>query len=324
MIFKRLQAIFHPGQYHGWGKTKRFFEGWYYKAVNYSEDKVFAFIPGISMNEKGEQQAFIQVLDGKKQMAEFHKFKVHEFRAEPGKFELKISDNFFTIDNIKINLPEIKGEFSFKGMVPWPSKWYSPGIMGPFTFIPFMECYHGVLSLDHTIEGQMIIHGEKIDFTNGRGYIEKDWGRSFPFAYIWMQTNHFSLPDVSLQVSVAKIPWLRSSFVGFIAGLWIKDRLFKFSTYNYSHLIKSFVNNEKVEIVMENRNYRLEILAKRNDATALASPILGLMEGRIFESMTSEVKVVLTDKINQTIIFQDSGRNASIEVAGAVKEIMVG
>ena len=32
----------------------------------------------------------------------------------------------------------------------WPVKVTSPGAMGPYAFVPFMECYHGVVSMDHT------------------------------------------------------------------------------------------------------------------------------------------------------------------------------
>ncbi|MCK7537696.1 MAG: tocopherol cyclase family protein [Marinilabiliales bacterium] len=35
------------------------------------------------------------------------------------------------------------------------------------------------------------------DFSGGRGYIEKDWGHSFPSAYVWMQSNHFQLARIS-------------------------------------------------------------------------------------------------------------------------------
>jgi len=324
MILKKLQALFHPDRYHGWGKSKRYFEGWYYKIINASEDKAFAIIPGIAMNEDGEQQAFIQVLDGKKLTAEYFKFEAAAFKIKPGKFELRLEDNLFTREKIQLNLPSFKGELKFENQVSWPNEWYSPGIMGPFAFVPFMECYHGILSMDHKIDGELLVKDEAIDFTGGRGYMEKDWGRSFPSAYFWMQTNHFSKPGISLKASVAKIPWLRSSFVGFIAGLWWEDQLIQFTTYNSSHLRKSFADSDIVELVMENPNYRLEILAFRKAATELASPILGFMDGRISESMTSEIAVKLIDKKTQEVVFTDTGRNAGLEVAGKINEIFVG
>jgi len=100
--------------------------------------------------------------------------------------------------------------------------------MGPYTFAPFMECNHGIVSMDHGISGSLVINGEEIDFTGGRGYIEKDWGHSFPSAYIWMQSNHFAANGISFKASVARIPWLTGNFTGFISGLMIDGRLYPF------------------------------------------------------------------------------------------------
>lgn len=177
--------------------------------------------------------------------------------------------------------------------------------------------------MDHSIGGNLLLDGEDIDFTGGRGYTEKDWGRSFPSAYVWMQSNHFSRPGVSLKVSVAKIPWIRKAFVGFIAGLWLDGRLIRFTTYNKSILRKSSVSAEMVELIIENPSYRLVIRAYREKATELASPIHGFMEGRIEESMTSTIDVELLDRKRKMIIFKDTGRNAGLEVAGNIQEIIL-
>jgi len=322
-MFKKIQALFNPEQYHGWGKTKRYFEGWYYKIIDASENKAFAFIPGIAMDENGDQQAFVQVLDGKNLSAEYHKFEAAKFIPTAGKFEVTVDQNFFSQKKIKLDLPSVKGELEFKNQVPWSSSWYSPGIMGPFSFVPFMQCYHGILSMDHSIEGKLTFENETVDFTNGRGYMEKDWGRSFPSGYIWMQSNHFSKSGISMKASVAKIPWMGTSFVGFIAGVWLENKLIEFTTYNFTKLRKSFADQDKVELVMENRKHKLEIYAKRQAATELASPISGFMDGRIEESMTAILEVKLTDKKNGKVLLQDSGRNAGLEVAGKIEDILV-
>lgn len=322
-MIKRLQALFHPEQFQGLGKSRRYFEGWYYKVINASEDKAFAFIPGIAMDKNGNQHSFIQVLNGKKLTSEYFKFDFDEFQSETGNFKIKIADNSFSSNHFQLNLPNIKGQLNFSQQVQWPNKWYSPGIMGPYSFVPFMECYHGILSMDHRITGKLTILDELIDFKGGRGYIEKDWGHSFPSGYIWMQTNHFSKQGISLKASVAKIPWLGSSFVGFIAGVRLYDRLFKFTTYNSTRLVKCFADLDKVELVLENKNYRLELLAHREAATMLASPISGFMHGRIEESMTAKVEVVLSDLKNNKILLHDTGRNAGLEVAGNVNEVFV-
>ncbi len=324
MLYQKIQSLFNPERYHGWGKSKRYFEGWYYKVITADEKHAMAFIPGIAMDNSGKKQAFVQVLDGKKLTASYHKFPANKFSSKSDSFATSIESNHFEIDMIELNLDNVKGKLRFDGQVPWPNQWYSPGIMGPFAFVPFMECYHGILSMDHSIEGCLEVGAEKIDFSGGRGYIEKDWGHSFPSAYVWMQTNHFSHPGISLKASVAKIPWMGSSFVGFIAGLYFENKLIQFTTYNQSDLLKSHIDSEKILIILQNRNYRLEIDVQRSDATELASPILGFMDGRISESMTSNVKTRLLNTKNGNVLFEDTGRNTGLEVAGYIPDILIG
>lgn len=322
-MFNKVHAFFNPEQYHGWGKRRNYFEGWYFKVISADERHAYAFIPGIAMDTAGNKHSFIQVLDGKKKTAVYHKFSATAFIPAPKKFHLTVENNLFSANSVSLDLPQINGHLQFSGNVGWPKPWYSPGIMGPFSFVPFMECYHGIVSMDHSISGSLHIGENEIDFTNGRGYMEKDWGHSFPSAYFWMQSNHFSEPGISLKCSVAKIPWVRSSFVGFIAGVWLRDRLIRFTTYNRTVLKKSFADERIVEIVLENKNYLLEILALRDTSTELASPIRGFMEGRIEESMTTILEVKLTDKKNKTVLLHDKGRNAGLEVAGNIKEILI-
>lgn len=320
---KQLKTLFHPERYHGWGRSKRYFEGWYYKIVSAGAQEAFAFIPGIAMDEQGKQHAFIQVLDGKAQTAEYFQFPAGAFTAAPGFFSVGVDGSKFTGMSMQLALKDYSGTLQFKNTVPWPNNWYSPGIMGPYTFVPFMECYHGIVSMDHELEGRLTIRGRTVDFSGGRGYIEKDWGHSFPSAYFWMQSNHFASPGISFQASVAKIPWLRSSFVGFIAGLYFNGKLFQFTTYNGTKLLGSLADKQQVELLMENKKFHLEIVAHRHFATELASPIAGFMTGRISESMTAELDITLIDKKSGKVLFCDTGRNASLEVAGKISEIFV-
>ncbi len=323
MSLNRLKALFNPEQYHGWGRNKKYFEGWYFKIVNQTGDRSFAIIPGIAMDEIGKKQSFIQLLDGQHKTSDYISFDESDFRPSKGKFEVSIKENFFSAESIRLSLPEVKGSLTFTQLEKWPNAWYSPGVMGPFAFTPKMECYHGIVSLKHTISGQLTWKGETVDFTGGRGYLEKDWGHSFPSAYVWIQCNHFQNSDASLIGTVAKIPWMRSSFVGFIAGLWYNDELIQFTTYNFSKLKKSKIDKEEVEVWYENKKFRLMILIQRDSGAELAAPIGGLMDARITETMTATVEAKLIDKKSNTILFHDFGTNAGLEVAGEIDEIQV-
>ena len=316
MITYKIHALWHPECYHGWGKSKRFFEGWYYKIVSENQMHALAIIPGIAMDENGQKQSFIQVLDGKNLNATYHKFEAKEFQPNPLKHALYIQNNFFSKSKLKLDLPHLKGELIFENITPWSNSFFSPGIMGPFSFVPFMECYHAILSMNHSIRGVLILNGKSLSFNKGKGYMEKDWGHSFPEGYIWMQSNHFTQKETSIKVSIAKIPWLKSAFIGHIAGLIINDKLIEFTTYNKSKLRACRVSKKEVQIEMENSRYRLQINAQREKATSLAAPLLGFMNGRIKESMDAKIHTVLIDKKTNQTVLNDTGLSAGIEVAG--------
>ena len=323
MLLPKLRALFNPEMYHGWGRQKNYFEGWYYKVVSENGKHAMAIIPGIAMDADGNRQAFIQILDGKDCSSEYHKFPISDFNANLQKFEVTIGKNRFSIDSLDLNLETIKGQLSFDRLQPWPSTWYSPGIMGPYSFVPFMECYHGVLSLDHDIKGSLFWRNQWVEFTGGRGYMEKDWGHSFPSAYVWMQSNHFQEKHISAKISVAKIPWLTGSFVGFIGGLWIKNQLIAFTTYNGSRLLSCSIHQDKVEITIKKGLLLLYVTANRPDATELASPIQGFMDGRIEESMTATLTIRLENTDSGEIVFEGEGVHSGIEVAGNISEIIL-
>lgn len=290
--------------------------------VNASETKAFAFIPGIAMKETGESHAFIQLLDGKEKRSEYFSFDAAKFIPSDKKFELSIENNYFSADGLRLDLPHVTGSLNFSGVVPWPNRWYSPGIMGPYTFVPFMECNHGIVSMDHSLSGSLTVNGEVIDFTGGRGYIEKDWGHSFPSAYIWMQSNHFSSPGISFKASIARIPWVTGSFTGFIAGLWLGDRLYRFTEYNRTRLNRLSVSNSTVELEFTNRSGIINISAPFDSTTSLASPVKGLMDGRIEESMTSIISLTLSESTSGQVIYSGEGRNASIEIYGDMQTLL--
>ena len=314
---RRLRALWHPDEYHGWGRTKRYFEGWYFKIVSRDERHAMAFIPGISMGEKGVAHSFVQVMYGSECRSAYHRFEATDFKPAERSFQVSVGNNHFSAEKMAIDLPGIRGAIRFQNIQPWPKMLGAPGIMGWYSFAPFMECNHGVVSLHHELEGELHIDGVSVDFSGGKGYIEKDWGRSFPRAYVWMQSNHFDTHDrASLLASVAHIPWLSGHFIGFISGFWLDGRLFKFATYTGARKTLR-INEQEVEISFQNAKTSLHILARQAPGTALVSPISGEMTGKISESLLATLQVELRE--NGKIIFEGTGRNAGLEVAGDVE-----
>jgi hypothetical protein len=296
---RRWRAVWNPDMYHGWGRHKRYFEGWYFKIVDAPEQNVFAIIPGISKSKDGGQHAFIQVLDGKHCQASYHQFEAAEFQPSTKDFHLQLGNNYFSAYHLSLDLPELKGSLTFQNRTPWPKMLGAPGIMGWYSFVPFMECYHGVVSLHHHLEGEMAVHGHPSDFTSGVGYVEKDWGISFPRSWIWLQSNHFGTKGkMCVMASVARIPWLGSYFIGYIVGFQWGDRLYRFATYTGAQM-KASLGEKTVSLAFKDKRCRLEITGEQAAGAKLVSPITGDMTGKVNESMQGKLHVRFYEKRRQ-------------------------
>lgn len=322
-MIRFFRSTFHPAAYHGHGKEPPFFEGWYYKLVDTTGGHRYAVIPGIFLSDDPQQRhAFVQVLDGATGEATYHRYPADEFWAAEGELDLRIGPNRFTAERLMLDIdaPDriVRGQLHFKGLNPWPVTIASPGIMGWYAWVPFMETYHGVVSLDHEIRGALTIDGRMIDWTGGRGYIEKDWGRSFPAAWIWFQTNHFEQVGTSLTASVAIIPWLRGSFPGFIVGLWHEQALYRFATYTGARIEKLDIAGESVTWVIRDRRYRLEMRAVRADGGLIQAPTTIDMGRRIAETLSARVETALyaLEGGRPRPLFQGTGRHAGLEAVG--------
>jgi tocopherol cyclase len=323
-----FDLTFHPERYHGHHKRPPFFEGWYYKMVSASRQHRYAVIPGIFLSDDPDHHhAFIQVFDGLSGHATYHRFPASAFHAAQDGFHVRIGTNEFTQDRLCLDIADdqriVRGELAFNGVIGWPITPLSPGIMGPFGWLSFMECYHGVLGLDHAVEGVLEVDGERIDFTAGRGYIEKDWGQSFPSGWVWMQSNHFTQPGTSLTASIANIPFMGTHFIGAIVGFWHHGSLHRFTTYLASKTERLHIDDQHVQWTLRNATHRIDIRAERADATPLPGPDKIEMGKRVPETLRSRIHVELTALRTGEVLFNDMGDCAGLEVAGEWEQLIV-
>lgn len=316
-----VKKLWNPEIYQGKYKTKNYFEGWYFKVIDKHKQNAIAIIPGISLGDSiNNSHSFVQVIDASNNISDYLKFDIAKFKYSKNSFDIWINDNYFNKEGITLNLnsqrTSVNGSLKFKDIVSFPKTLICPGIMGPFSFIPFMECYHGIVNMHHNIIGMLNINGKDIDFTNGYGYIEKDWGHCFPESWIWLQSNHFDKCNASIMFSIAKIPWLHRYFIGFISFLYIDNKLYKFATYTNSKITKLLINNLDLDIELVNRNYKLSIVLEGSDGATLKAPKNGMMTREIIESISANANVKLFD--NNKVIFDGHATNTGLEIVGNI------
>jgi tocopherol cyclase len=125
------------------------------------------------MPRDGRRYAFVQLNRSGGRSAWFES-PYQDFSFSKERLDLRIGPNRFSESGLTLDLEGTagwaRGRLSFGPLAPWPVTLFAPGIMGPYRFAPFMECYHGVVSMDHTVAGTLVIDGEPQVFEGGRGY----------------------------------------------------------------------------------------------------------------------------------------------------------
>lgn len=320
-----LRKIINTVLFQGSTKKKHYFEGWYYKQISKDKKSVISFIPGISLFDD-DLHSFVQYIfvsfdkNNKKTInTGYIKYPMKAFKYSDIPFSINVGGNIFSESEVSVNLVDdkvnIQGIIELGSLTPIKKSILMPNIMGFFAYIPGMECYHGIISMNHKINGMLKINGEEIDFSNGKGYLEKDWGTSFPKEYIWMQCNTFKDVNTSIFVSVANIPFMKKSFLGYICNLLIDGKEYRFATYNMSKLKIEKIEKSNVILVLENNKVTLKIEAILKQSGELIAPHKGQMGVKIKEELSGQVKISLLNKKNKSI-YEDIGVVAGIEIVG--------
>ena len=203
-----------------------------------------------------------------------------------------------------MDLPGLSADVRFGPGAQWPVTVREPGAMGWYAWVPTMECYHGVVSLDHALGGWIDTGAGRVDLAGGRGYLEKDWGTAFPKAYVWMQSNHFEETGVSLVASTALIPWRSAAFRGDLVALHLPEGrdagLHRFTSYTRARTVDLVVDDQEVRWSLESPGGdRLDLTATIGGRTTglLHSPVRTEMHQRVAETLDGTLEVRLARRL---------------------------
>jgi hypothetical protein len=326
-VIYALRRIWEPAIYQGGSRSRRYFEGWYFKLVDATSEHSVSLIPGVSFSADGAtRQAFVQLVRAGGR-SRYFAFPAEAFAFSKDRFSVAVGPSSFSVSGLELDLRDeeggVSGSVGFGPWSPWPVRPFSPGAMGWYRFVPGMECYHGVLSMDHALSGTLVVDGEPLSFEGGRGYIEKDWGRSFPSSWIWTQSNHFGRQGVSVSASIARIPWMTGTFTGSIAGLLLDGELHRFATYTGAKLACLETRPGEADIVLRDAHSELELHVHGGATAPLKAPSLGSMEARADEALGAKVQVTLRTLAGgrASTVFDAEGLNAGVEIMNTLGEL---
>lgn len=275
-----------------------YFCGWYFKCQ--SDQQTLAVIPAIHKSKK-EKSCSIQLITNEGTWRIFLPYT--HFQQQTGKFNILVGENYFGEKGLSLCCNgkdcSVTGSVKFGKFLP-----IRYDIMGPFRYLPFMECRHSVLSMRHSVIGELRVNGVNYRFQNGIGYIEGDRGYSFPKEYAWTQCF---FEHGSIMLSVADILLGSFHFNGVICIIQWQGKEYRLATYLGAKAVKI----EKGEIVVCQGDMMLSVKLIEKSLHPLLAPINGGMYRTIHESAACRAVYCFKQK-GQTVFSFESTR-ASFE-----------
>lgn len=272
-------------------KEKNYFEGWFFRVC--SEGFNCALIPSVSV-EDGEKTVYIQLnCNG---ISKHLEFGYDEFSANDR--EVRIGKNRFSDEGIRFYGDDLILEADFGAFTR-----LNGDIMGCFRF--GTPCKHKIISMKHEVILRKVCRfGRDLPIKSAVGYAEKDWGKSFPKSYCWLQCNDFGTENAAFFFSAADIGF---PFRGLICSLLLNGKEYRFATYNFARIAEF----DRSRIVLKKGNLSLVIRFEERDASELLAPNRGKMSNTIREDLNATVFLRLSE--NGKTICELYGKNAGAE-----------
>ncbi|WP_422486565.1 tocopherol cyclase family protein [Gudongella sp. DL1XJH-153] len=288
------------------------FEGWFCKVDDPKNGLLLSIIWGYSTHRE-TKHAFIQFQDSLKHDTTYISYPIEELNWKEDPFVLQIGNNELSQSGMILDFEMdgifLRGDFQFSSLSPIKKSFLKPNIMGWLTYFP-NECNHSIISMNHKVSGELMIGNQSWTIEDADGYIEKDWGTSFPKEYVWVQANDWD--NSSVVFSYATVPVFGKYAKGFFLVLHHEGKEYRFSSIEGSKLMNFKVSDDSFSATIKKKHTRLKINAKQTNAVELASPDNGEMKSHIKESLDGTLELIL--EIEGRNFVELSSKRASIDV----------
>jgi tocopherol cyclase len=254
----------HSG-YHWDGSSQRFFEGWYYRVTLPDCGHTFAFMYSIEdpLGNQPHSGGAAQILgpedsylcrtfpDVKKFWASREVLALgHWGKTDlstkpaylpPEVFERHVQDGYqatATWHQGVLHDPgtgsQARWQYEIKPVYGWGNQ-NEPqqSTAGWLSSFPIFEPGWQILMAHGLATGWIEWNGQRYDFTNAPAYGEKNWGRSFPQKWFWLNCNSFDeSPDIALTAGGGRrgVLWWMESVA--MIGLHYQGKFYEFVPWN--------------------------------------------------------------------------------------------
>lgn len=288
------------------------FEGWFSKIDDQENDLMLSVIWGYSTH-KATKHAFIQFTNSLLHKTTYIRYPLEEMKWQKEPFVLQIGNNELSEKGMKLDFEiegvPVQGDFLFGSLTPIRTSFLKPNIMGWLTHFP-NECNHSIISMYHSVNGNLKIGKDSWDLWEADGYMEKDWGTSFPREYVWAHANGWD--SSALVFSYATVPVLGRFAKGFFLVFHHEGYEYRFSSIEGARMMNFEVSKDAFKATVKKGKYVVKLKARQSNPVELASPSKGEMSQRIKESLDGNIEIIMMVKGKETLNLTSD--RASIDV----------
>ena len=349
VTFKNLQTP-HSG-YHWPGTNDRFFEGWYYRVTLPSHRQTFAFMYSIEdpAGNSSHSGGSAQILgandeylcrtfpDVRKFWAWRNALGLGHWRKtngdRPPRYLEPEQFNQLVIEGYQGSATRHQGvlqdpatghsarwQYEIEPVYGWGNTGSRPQSTGGWlSFLPIFEPGWQILMASGLATGWIDWNGDRYEFANAAAYSEKNWGRSFPQKWFWLNCNSFdSQPDLALTAGGGRraVLWWMESVA--MIGIHYRGKFYEFVPWN-SQVSWNIQPWGSWQMQATNQHYEIELIGTTDKpGTPLRAPT---EKGLVFccrDTMQGKIALQLRKRcrFNSQIILEANSSLCGLEVGG--------
>lgn len=303
-----------PNGIHDLGDHSHF-EGWYYRFTEQDHMSSWVVIVAYWRDSTGADRAFIELLhhpSGTIYKQVYESFDIDYIQTYKGRFQLWVGDTFFSAHKIKGSFIDQAGtQIELDIDIDQCARWGAPldennrWTMGYATNLIGIPLKWHINHLKSWSNGVIKIDHDSHVLQDVATHQEKNWGRSFPSQWIWMQSNVFEgRPDVAFALAGGPIVNSKQSPDGYILGIRWRDQFINWRSQD-GHLFSfkdvDFYIAEDTAIwtlKVEGFYYKAEVKASASvhDLIVVDVPADGGLKAGAVESLNAEVDIILSKR----------------------------
>lgn len=262
-----------------------FFEGWFQKIYSKEHQFSLVIIYGYTTGNSPNEFGFIQILIPTENAIILY-FPKKQITFNPHTHYVTMGENILSFHTIKISHEDLNIELHSPQNFPLKSLKNS---MGYAYYLPNIPCYHSVLNFDYKVRGEIKYQQNTYRFDNAMGYMEKNWGTSFPEKYFWLHALEPNNPNVSLLFSQAEIKWMGKSFIKHVGHLRLNGDELDLRTLTLFNVSYDNTNPENITITIKSKQIKLEMSFSVAKKYMFKGPLKGKLSRDILHHSDSQI-----------------------------------